>query len=95
MSRCASLIGVLGALLAVVANGQPITLSPCDLTASQGRQEVDAQCGTLSVPLDRSDPDGETIDLFVAVVEALTEQPAPDPLVVIAGGPGEAASRFS
>ncbi|MDE0444738.1 MAG: alpha/beta fold hydrolase [Gammaproteobacteria bacterium] len=95
MSRDASLICVVGALLAAVANGQPIALSPCDLTANQGRQEVDAQCGTLSVPIDRSDPDGETIDLFVAVVEALTEQPAPDPLVVIAGGPGEAATRFS
>ena len=78
----------------MVANGQPITLSACDLTATQGRQEVDAQCGTLSVPLDPSHPDGGTIDLFVAVVEALTEQPAPDPLVVIAGGPGEAATRF-
>ena len=95
VSRRASLICIFGALLAAVANGQQITLSPaCDLTASQGRQEVDAQCGTLSVPLDRSDPDGETIELFVAVVEALTERPAPDPLVVIAGGPGEAATRF-
>ena len=94
MSRRASWIGAFGTLLAAVANGQLIALSPCDLTASQGRQEVDARCGTLSVPLDRSDPDGETIDLFVAVVEALTEQPAADPLVVIAGGPGEAATRF-
>ena len=85
---------IFGALLAAVASGQPIALTPCDLTANQGRQEVDAQCGTLSVPLDRSDPEGETIDLFVAVVEALTEKPAPDPLVVIAGGPGEAATRF-
>lgn len=94
MFRRGLLICVFGALLAAVANGQPIALSACDLTATQGRQEVDAQCGTLSVPLDRSDPDGETIDLFVAVVEALTEQSAPDPLVVIAGGPGEAATRF-
>ena len=94
MPRSAPLVCVFGALLAAVANGQPIALAPCDLTATEGRQEVDAQCGTLSVPLDRGDPDGETIDLYVAVVEALTEQPAPDPLVVIAGGPGEAATRF-
>ena len=97
MTSRGSLTGVFGTLFlaaAAVASGQPIALSPCDLTANQGRQEVDAQCGTLSVSLDRSDPDGETIDLFVAVVEALSEQPAPDPLVVIAGGPGEAATRF-
>ncbi len=83
-----------GAFLAAVANGQPVAFSKCDLTASHGRLEVDARCATLAVPLDRGDPGGETIDLFVAVVEALTEQPAPDPLVVIAGGPGEAATRF-
>ena len=71
-----------------------IDLSPCDLTSSEGRQEVDAQCGTLDVPLDPADPDGATIELFVAVVEALAEQPSPDPLVVIAGGPGDAATRF-
>ena len=94
VSRGASLFCVFAALLAAVANAQPIVLSPCDLTAEQGRLEVDAQCTTLAVPLDRADPDSETIDLFVAVVEALTEQPAPDPLVVIAGGPGEAATRF-
>ena len=71
-----------------------IDLFPCDLTSSEGRQEVDAQCGTLDVPLDPADPDGATIELFVAVVEALAEQPSPDPLVVIAGGPGDAATRF-
>lgn len=91
------MICVFGALflaVAAVANGQPIALSACNLAAGQGRLEVDAQCATLAVPLDWGDPAGETIDLFVAVVEALTEQPAADPLVVIAGGPGEAATRF-
>ena len=71
-----------------------IDLEPCDLSANDGRQEVDAQCGTLEVALKPSEPDGETIELFVAVVPALAEQPSPDPLVVIAGGPGEAATRF-
>ena len=81
-------------LLATPADAAGIDLSPCDLTATGGRQEVDAACGTLAVPLDPNDPGGETIELFVAVVEALAEQPLPDPLVVIAGGPGEAATRF-
>ena len=76
------------------ADAATIELSPCDLAANDGRQEVDAECGTLAVPLSPDDPDGESIDLFVAVVAALAEQPAPDPLVVIAGGPGEAATRF-
>ena len=71
-----------------------IDLEPCDISATDGRHEVDAQCGTLEVPLDPDDPDGETIELFIALVRALAEQPSPDPLVVIAGGPGEAATRF-
>ena len=81
-------------LLATAADAAELDLSPCDLTATGGRQEVDATCGTLAVPLDPNDPGGETIELFVAVVEALADQPLPDPLVVIAGGPGEAATRF-
>ena len=81
-------------LFATAADAARIDLSPCNLTATGGRQEVDATCGTLAVPLDPNDPGGETIELFVAVVEALAEQPLPDPLVVIAGGPGDAATRF-
>ena len=81
-------------LAGVVANAAEIELSPCDLSTRDGRREVDALCGTLEVPLVPSDPGGATIGLFVAVVEALAERPLPDPLVVIAGGPGEAATRF-
>ena len=80
--------------LAASVQAAEIELSPCDLTAVGGRLEVDAQCGTLTVPLDPGEPDGEAIDLFVAVVEALAEQGAPDPLTVIAGGPGQAATSF-
>ena len=81
-------------VLTARAQGAEIELAPCDLTAAGGRQEVDAQCGTLAVPVDPDDPGGETIDLYVAVVDALAEQGAPDPLVVIAGGPGQAATTF-
>ena len=45
-------------------------------------------CATLSVPLDYEDPDGTLLDLFVARIPALTAEPAPDPLVLINGGPG-------
>ena len=88
--RCA--IAAVG--LAASSHAAEIALSPCDLTAAGGRLEVDAQCGTLAVPLDPRDPGGEAIDLYVAVVEALAEQGAPDPLTVIAGGPGQAATSF-
>lgn len=87
-------VAALGLIATCLDHHAAIELSPCDLSARHGRQEVDAQCGTLAVPLNPHEPGGETIELFVAVVEALAEQPAPDPLAVIAGGPGEAATRF-
>ena len=79
------------------AAAEPLSLAACELTAAEGRVEVRASCGTLTVPLDwdaADREDGETIELAVAVVPALAEQPLPDPLVVIAGGPGQAASEF-
>ena len=85
---------LVGGLPAAGAQGPEIALAPCEVTAVGGRQEVDAQCGTLAVPVDPGDPSGETIDLFIAVVDALAEQGAPDPLMVIAGGPGQAATTF-
>lgn len=87
---------VLGGAIALFACAciPALELVPCDLTAGKGRLEVDAQCGMLAVPLDPDDPSGVSIELFVAVVEALAEDPAPDPLTVIAGGPGDAATRF-
>lgn len=85
------LAGCFLATSAVAAESDP---HPCHLTAAEGRQEVAAECRMLRVPLDPSEVAGETIELFVAVVEALAEEPAPDPLVVIAGGPGQAATRF-
>lgn len=85
-------IAVVG--LAASVQAAEIELAPCDLSAAAGRLEVDAQCGTLTVPLDPGEPGGEAIDLFVAVVDGLAEQGAPDPLAVIAGGPGQAATNF-
>ena len=54
-----------------------------------------AQCGTLKVPEDRSKPDGRKIEIFAAVLPANTVTPTDDPLVVLAGGPGQAASTLA
>jgi pimeloyl-ACP methyl ester carboxylesterase len=47
-----------------------------------------ARCGFLVVPENRSQPDGRTIRLAVAIVPAVSPQPAPDPIVHLTGGPG-------
>ena len=91
--RC-TLLAVIATALLLGRCVAALELETCRITANEGRAEVKALCGTLAVPLDPSAPEGERIELFVAVVPALAEEPAPDPFVVIAGGPGDASTRF-
>ncbi len=65
----------------------------CRLTA-QSLPAVFARCRVLDVPLDPRAPDGETIELFVARVAALSTSPQPDPLLIITGGPGQSTVDF-
>ena len=55
--------------------------------------DVEALCGTLSVPEDRSRPEGRHIELRVALVPARSARPAADPVFMLAGGPGAAATE--
>ena len=48
-------------------------------------------CGTVSVPEDRTKPDGRKIALEFAVLKAGTRFPEPDPVVYLEGGPGGSA----
>ena len=66
-----------------------LALSPCRLKGSA----YPARCGTLRVPEDRARPAGRQIELRVAVIPALAREPAPDPLFLLAGGPGQAATE--
>ncbi len=50
-----------------------------------------ARCGQLTVPENRSKPTGRTIALSVAVIPAGSAKPKPDPIVWLAGGPGDDA----
>ncbi len=51
-----------------------------------------ARCTTVTVPADRDKRGGSTMDLHVAMLPAVRPQSKPDPLVFLAGGPGQAAS---
>lgn len=62
-----------------------LVLAPCRLDSG-----LSAQCGTFDVFENRKD--GRKLSLSVAVLPALSSSPLPDPLVVLAGGPGQAAS---
>lgn len=53
-----------------------------------------ARCATVDVPEDRhAGGDGRTLALRVAVVPATLRPAAPDPLFVLVGGPGQAATE--
>ena len=75
--------------VSVTAN-ETLALQDCALTSPTGNQ-VDARCGTLSVPEDRAHPDGRQLDLHIAVIPAIKRDPEPDPLFMLAGGPGQSA----
>lgn len=82
----------LGAALAGCGTGaadqRTLALSECRLQ----NVATAAQCGRLDVPEDRRNPAGRKVSLFVAVLPANTVTPKDDPLVILAGGPGQAAS---
>jgi pimeloyl-ACP methyl ester carboxylesterase len=74
------------------ATDQPsIALTDCVLSSPGVEDQVDAKCGSLAVSEDPSDPQSRQILLNVAVVPAIKRSPEPDPLVVLAGGPGQSA----
>lgn len=54
-----------------------------------------ARCGTLDVPENPAAPQGKRITLSFAVLPALSERPKPDAVLVLAGGPGQAAKRLA
>jgi pimeloyl-ACP methyl ester carboxylesterase len=71
-----------------------IQLSECRLESVNSRGAVSAQCGWFEVAEDRATPNSKQIRIHVAVVPALRKRPLPDPVVLISGGPGQAASDF-
>jgi len=82
---------------AVSANGQEtansikkIDLSPCFIDGVRER----VGCATLDLPLNYDEPTGAKIPVHVAVVPATSADPANDPFVIFAGGPGQASSEM-
>jgi len=98
MCTAVRLSAVLGLVLATLAgcgtDGDPrrtLALDDCRLP----RLASAARCGTVTVPEDRARPDGRTIGIHVAVLPANTLSPRSDPLLILAGGPGQAASELA
>jgi pimeloyl-ACP methyl ester carboxylesterase len=74
--------------------GPQLELKDCRINAGPGTSSMKARCGTLLRPLDPSGAVPGEIELRIAVVPALNLTPEPDPLVPIAGGPGQSSVQF-
>ena len=87
---------LLGALLAgtlrpAAVLAADLSLQPCRLEHPRGLSSVAARCGRLSVPENPDNPAGRHIELAVTVVPAVSTRAQPDPLFLLAGGPGQGA----
>jgi pimeloyl-ACP methyl ester carboxylesterase len=90
----ASLVAFLAFFAASDAHAASLELSDCRISAGPGAPSIKARCGTMLRPLDPSGGEPGEIELRVAVVPALNLTPEPDPLVPIAGGPGQGSVQF-
>lgn len=73
--------------------GNGIPLAPCQLSHPIAAARIPARCGTLEVPEDPGKPDGRRIALRVAVLPAENPSARPDPVFVLAGGPGQSITE--
>lgn len=64
-----------------------LVLKPCAIAG--------AECGTYTVYENRRTRQGRTIDLYLVVLRATGSERAPDPVFILAGGPGQAATAFA
>jgi pimeloyl-ACP methyl ester carboxylesterase len=67
--------------------GRKLDLQPCGGTGIT----KDAMCGQYEVYEDRAKNTGRKIKLYVMVLPALSDKPAPDPIFYLQGGPGGSA----
>jgi pimeloyl-ACP methyl ester carboxylesterase len=79
---------------AVSDSAPSLPLSACQLEDPAKVSVVPAECGELTVLENPADPTGRRIRLHVARVPAINRHKQPDPLFVLAGGPGMAATTF-
>lgn len=65
--------------------------TPCRLGGDAAPFTVRAYCATFLVPENRTKPNTRQLPLAVAWIPADTADPEPDPLIYVAGGPGQSA----
>jgi pimeloyl-ACP methyl ester carboxylesterase len=88
---------VAAAIPTPVTSGVPrFEAAPCVWTLPPGVNEgEDIICGYVVVPERHANPGGKTIRLPVGIVPAANANPAPEPIFLLAGGPGQSGQVFA
>ncbi|HEY1076042.1 MAG TPA: alpha/beta fold hydrolase [Fontimonas sp.] len=73
------------------ASAGGIEFQPCDLLDAAGIPRVEAECARYSVAENRAEPGGRQLSLRIARVKARIAGARQDPVIFLAGGPGQAA----
>ena len=94
MFRIVAITLLLLSALSFAEDSSILELSDCRISVSPGSPGIAARCGTFERPLNPMDESAGTIDLKVAVIPALSLEPATDPFVPVAGGPGQSTIQF-
>jgi pimeloyl-ACP methyl ester carboxylesterase len=101
MKRLVALLLALSMVLAspsALVAGQPqldrsVDLTPCKFSIGLGaaKHDIDAQCGVVKVPEDRSRPDGRKLDIHFVFLAATKPDAKGLPIFHFEGGPGGSA----
>ena len=70
-----------------------LEFTDCELAQPGTGATTRAQCATLDVPEDPAKPEGRKISLKVALAASRAAEPAADPVIFFAGGPGQSATE--
>lgn len=88
---------VIGIAAAIAAGDNHATelgqlkFSTCDLEDRRLSDVLAAECATLQVPEDYSKPEGRKITLRIGLAKSQASEAEPDPVLYLAGGPGQSA----
>ena len=70
-----------------------LSFAPCELAQRNSAATTSAFCAPFRVPENWDKPDGRMIDLKLALVRSDAQAAERDPVVLLAGGPGQAATE--
>lgn len=90
-----ALIAAIAACITLPASATAAQLGSLNFTNCEigsGASRSKAECAYLSVPEDYARPEGRKIKLHLALISSSARKVADDPVVFLAGGPGQAAS---